>query len=347
MREARFTELKKIEITDVAEPNVEKPDEVKVRIDRVGICGSDVHYFVHGRIANRVVRYPATLGHECAGTVVEAGADAGLAPGTRVAIDPALTCGRCDQCRSGRSNTCREIQFLGTPDEAPGAVADYRVLPARNCLPIPDSLSLDEAALIEPLSVGLHSVRLGQLKDGQRVGILGCGPIGLSVLLTARAEAEALTTYVTDLLPERLAVAQTCGADWTGSATDSVVERILEREPLGLDCVFECSGDPVCVDQAMRILTPGGRLVMVGIPTAPQLTFDVHLMRTSELTFRNVRRQEGCMEPAIRMMADGRIDAGPLVTHYFPLEQIEPAFETVAAYDDGVIKAMLVLDEAT
>ncbi len=346
MREARFTALKKIEIGDAAEPAVERPDEVKVRIDRVGICGSDVHYFLHGRIANRVVRYPATLGHECAGTVAEAGAGAGLATGTRVAIDPALTCGRCDQCRSGRSNTCRELQFLGTPDEAPGAVADYRVLPARNCLPIPDSLSLDDATLIEPLSVGLHSVRLGELKDGQRIGILGSGPIGLSVLLCAKAEAETITTYVTDLLPPRLAVAQTCGADWTGVANESTAEAIAEHEPFGLDCVFECSGDPTCIDQAMRMLAPGGRLIMVGIPATPELTFDVHRMRTSELTFRNVRRQEGCMEPAIRMMAEGRINPGPLVTHHFPLEQIEPAFRLVADYEDGVIKAMLNITDA-
>jgi L-iditol 2-dehydrogenase len=346
MREARFTGLRKIKIVDVAEPAIEKPDDVKVRIDRVGICGSDVHYFLHGRIANRVVNYPATLGHECAGTVVEAGEKAGLVPGTRVAIDPALTCGRCDQCRAGRSNTCRELQFLGTPEEAPGAVAEFRVLPARNCLPIPDCLSLDDATLIEPLSVGLHSVRLGDLKEGQRIGILGCGPIGLSVLLCAQALADTITNYATDLLPERLAVAQTCGADWTGAADNPVVERILEQEPLGLDCVFECSGDPACIDQAMRMLAPGGRLIMVGIPAAPDLTFDVHRMRTKELTFRNVRRQEGCMEPVIRMMAEGRINAAPLITHHSPLDEIEPAFEMVAAYEDGVVKALLTLTDA-
>ncbi len=347
MREARFTELRKIQIAEIAEPVLTEADEVKVRIDRVGICGSDVHYYLHGRIANRVVHYPATLGHECAGTIVEAGVNAGLAPGTRVAIDPALTCGECDQCRSGRSNTCRELQFLGTPDEAPGAVADFRVLPAKNCLPIPDSLSLDDAALIEPLSVGLHSVRLGELVDGDRIGILGCGPIGLSVLLCAKAQARTITAYATDLLPQRLAVARTCGADWTGSAKEPVVDAIAEQEPFGLNCVFECSGDPACIDQAMRMLTPGGRLIMVGIPATPELTFDVHRMRTSELTFRNVRRQEACMEPAIGMMADGRINAGPLVTHHFGLEQIEPAFELVAAYEDGVIKAMLNLTDAT
>lgn len=347
MREARFTELRKIQIAEVAEPVLEEAEEVKVRIDRVGICGSDVHYYLHGRIANRVVRYPATLGHECAGTIVEAGADAGLEPGMRVAIDPALTCGECDQCVSGRSNTCREIQFLGTPDEAPGAVADFRVLPAKNCLPIPDSLSLDDAALIEPLSVGLHSVNLGELVDGQRIGVLGCGPIGLSVLLSAKAQAETITAYVTDLLPQRLEVAQRCGADWTGNAKEPVVDAIAEQEPFGLDCVFECSGDPACIDQAMRMLTPGGRLIMVGIPATPELTFDVHRMRTSELTFRNVRRQEACMEPAIRMMAEGRINAGPLVTHHFALDQIEPAFDLVAAYEDGVIKAMLTLNDAT
>ena len=347
MREALFTALRKIEIAEAPEPVLARPGDVKVRIDRVGICGSDVHYFQHGRIASRVLTYPATLGHECAGTIVEAGEEAGLTPGTRVAIDPALVCGQCDQCRSGRSNTCREIQFLGTPDEAPGAVADFRILPAGNCLAIPDSLSLDDAALIEPLSVGLHSVRLGELKAGQRIGILGCGPIGLSVLLCAKATTEAITAYMTDLLEPRLATARTCGADWAGHAEGSVVEEVLDQEPLGLDCVFECSGDPACIDQAMRMLTPGGRLIMVGIPAASELTFDVHRMRTSELTFRNVRRQEGCMEPAIRLMAEGRLDATSLVTHHFPLEEIEPAFELVAGYEEGVIKAMLTMTDAS
>ena len=347
MREAHFTELRKIAIAEVAPPALERDDHVKVQIDRVGICGSDVHYYLHGRIADRVVQYPATLGHECAGTIVEAGANAGLEPGTRVAVDPALTCGQCDQCRSGRSNTCRELLFLGSPGEAPGAVADFHVLPAKNCLPIPDSLSLDDAALIEPLSVGLHSVNLGALVAGERIGILGCGPIGLSVLLCANATTEALTTYMTDLLPYRLAAAQTCGANWTGNANEPVVDPVLEQEPFGLNCVFECSGDPACIDQAMRMLAPGGRLIMVGIPAQPDLTFDVHRMRTSELTFRNVRRQEACMEPAIRMMAEGTINASPLVTHHFPLDQIEPAFEMVAAYEDSVTKAMLNLTDAT
>jgi len=346
MKEAVFTGLRSIELVDVEEPSIRAADEVKVRIDRVGVCGSDVHYYLHGRIANRVVQYPATLGHECAGTVVEAGEAAGLMPETRVAIDPALTCGQCDQCRAGRSNTCRQLQFLGSPDEAPGAVAEYRVLPAKNCLPIPESLSLDEATLIEPLSVGLHAMRLGTLSAGARIGILGTGPIGLSVLLCAKAETEALTAYATDLRQPRRAIARACGADWTGNAEEAVVEQILEQEPFGLDVVFECSGDAACIDQGMRLLAPGGTLVLVGIPAQEQVTFDIHHMRTSELTFRNVRRQEGCMEPAIRMMAEGRLDAQRLVTHHFGLEEIGPAFDLVAGYEDGVVKAMLSLTGA-
>ncbi|MGI6414478.1 MAG: zinc-dependent alcohol dehydrogenase [Thermoguttaceae bacterium] len=346
MREARFTALRKIEFADVPEPAIARDDEVKVRIDRVGVCGSDVHYYVHGRIADRRVEYPATLGHECSGTVVEAGAGSGLAAGTRVAVDPAFTCGRCDQCARGRSNTCRELTFMGTPGEAPGAVAEYRVLPGRNCLAIPDALSLDDAALVEPLSVGLHAVRLGRLAAGQRIGILGTGPIGLSVLLCAKAQVEGLTAYATDLLPARRAVAERCGADWTGDGRDGPVERILKREPSGLDAVFECSGDPACIGEAMRMLAPGGTLVLVGIPAAQEVCFDIHTMRVKELTFRNVRRQEGCMAAAIRWMAEGRIDARPMLTHHFPIGQIGSAFELVAGYGDGVVKAMLVLGDA-
>ena len=347
MKVALFTDLRELEICDVPQPTLSRSDDVLLRIDRVGVCGSDVHYFTRGRIGDQEVEYPATIGHECAGTVIETGsAVEGIDTGDRVAVDPAMVCGECDQCRAGRVNTCRKLQFMGCPGEAPGAVAEYHVLPAQNCLPIPDYVTLDQAALIEPLSVGLHAVRLGEVLPAGRIAVLGAGPIGLSVLLCAKAHAPC-TVYVTDLIPRRLEVADVCGADWTADARrDDVTAAILEREPCGLDLVFECSGDPACIDQAQRLLTPGGTLVMVGIPPTPQVSFDVHLMRRMELTFRNVRRQKDCVAPAIRLVADGRIDPNPLLTHRFPLSKIKDAFELVADYRDGVIKAVVDLSSA-
>ena len=230
---------------------------------------------------------------------------------------------------------------MGCPGEALGAVAEYRVVPAENCFPIPAAMTLDEAALVEPLSVGLYAVRLGEIAPAASVAILGAGPIGLSVLLCAKA-AVACTAYVTDLLDERLEVARRCGADWAGNAAHgAAAAAILCEQPWGVDLVFECSGDPLCVDEAQRLLAPGGTLVLVGIPPTDRLIFNIHQMRRKELTFKNVRRQRDCMTPVIEMIGAGRIDVRPLLTHRFPLERIGEAFELVAGYRDGVIKAII------
>ncbi len=347
MKVAYFTGLRELEIREEPRPKLDRPDAVLLRIDRVGVCGSDVHYYRNGRIGDQVVEYPATIGHECAGTVVEVGSAVGrLRPADRVAVDPAMVCGECDQCLAGRPNTCRELQFMGCPGEAPGAVAEYRVLPAENCFAIPEGVTLEQAVLVEPLSVGLYAVRLGRLGQEMRVGIFGAGPIGLSVLLCAKARASC-RVYMTDLLDERLEVARQCGADWTGNAAGEDVEGAIGgREPRGLDLVFECSGDPACIDRAQRLLGPGGTLVLVGIAPVEQVSFDPHIMRRMELTFKNVRRQIGCVRPVIEMIGRGQIDPGPLLTHRFPLGRIREAFELVAGYRDGVIKAVIGLSEA-
>jgi L-iditol 2-dehydrogenase len=357
MKSAYLTGLRQLEICDELEPKITRPDEVLLRIDRVGICGSDVHYYLSGRIGDQVLKYPATVGHECAGTVVEIGpAVERLRPGDRVAVDPAIVCGQCDQCRGGRSNTCREVLFMGCPGEAPGALTEYCVLPEANCLPIPGNVTLEQAALAEPLSVALHAIRLAgddpDLRGAKmglspshgpdvRIAVLGAGPIGLGVLLCAKARAPC-TAYVADLIDERLKVARRCGADWTGNAhRHDAAALIARQEPQGLDLVFECSGDPACIDQGQRLLAPGGTLVLVGIPPADRVGFDPHLARRKELSFRNVRRQRDCMIPAIQMIAEGQIDVSPLMTHRFALEQGREAFELVAGYRDGVIKAIV------
>jgi L-iditol 2-dehydrogenase len=342
MKIAHFTALRHLEISETAEPKRTRPDEVLLRIDRVGVCGSDVHYYTEGRIGQQIVQYPATVGHECSGTVVEVGpAVRRVAPGDRVAVDPALSCGRCDQCLSARPNTCRNLQFMGNPGQAPGVVCEYRLVPAANCYPIPRSMTLDQAALVEPLSIGMHAVRLAAVRPASRIAILGCGPIGLSVLLCAKMTADC-TVCATDLIDHRLGVARGCGADWTGNPKDAnVVAAIQEREPLGLDLVFECSGDPACLDQAMELLGPGGKVLLVGIPPQVRVDFDAHVMRYNELGFQAVRRQCECVAPVIEAIGDGRIDTSTLVTHRFPLAQIRDAFELVAGYRDGVIKAMI------
>jgi L-iditol 2-dehydrogenase len=345
MKLAQFTGLRKIEIVEGPHPTPAATDDVLVKIERLGVCGSDVHYFREGRIGNQVVAFPASLGHECAGTIVEIGSGVTtLKPGDRVAIDPSISCGTCDQCLAGRENTCRNLRFMGSPGEAPGAAAEFTVLPARNCFPLPDSISLEVGVLVEPLAIGLHAVRLAAIRDGSSIGILGAGPIGLSVLFCAKAIVPSCTVIMTDLLDERLAAATRCGADWTANARDKekdVLATIARQRPLGLDIVFECSGDPAAIDHAQRLLAPGGMLMLVGIPPVERVSFDPHPTRRRELTLKNVRRQTGCMAAVIELIADGRIDPRPMLTHRFPLARIAEAFELVEGYRDGVIKAII------
>jgi len=164
MKTAYFTALRQIEVVDAPEPLLARPGDVLLRIDRVGVCGSDVHYYLDGHIGDQILQYPATIGHECSGTVLKTGsAVQGLKTGDRVAIDPAFPCGQCDQCLGGRSNTCRRLLFMGSPGQAPGGLSERYVAPAACCVAIPPSMSSDEAMLVEPLSIGLHSVRLAQL----------------------------------------------------------------------------------------------------------------------------------------------------------------------------------------
>lgn len=351
MKTAYFTAIKKIEIREEPKPELSGPEDVLLRIERVGICGSDIHYFVDGRIGDDWVPLPATLGHECAATVVECGTSvADLSPGDRVAVDPAVACGHCDQCRQGRANTCRNMNFMGCPGQGLGAAAEYRVFPAKNCIRIADSLTLDEAVLIEPISVGLYAMRLSQLRPGAKIAVLGCGPVGLGVLLAARATAGDCTVFATDLYDNRLTVARQFGAAWTRKAVKdnaraaaSLEAAIMQEAREGLDFVFECSGDPSCIDQAQRLLVPGGMLVMIGITPQVHVEFDAHLMRRKELTFKNVRRQDACIRPVAELMAANRIHADAMLTHHFSLDRIQEAFETVAAYRDGVIKAVIDL----
>ncbi|HOP78825.1 MAG TPA: alcohol dehydrogenase catalytic domain-containing protein [Thermogutta sp.] len=344
MKAAFFTGLRQVGILETPPAQIERPQDVLVHVERVGVCGSDVHYFLHGRIGDQILQYPASVGHECAGTVVDVGPKVTrVKVGDLVAIEPALVCNECDQCRAGRSNTCRRLQFLGCPGEAPGAAREYYALPESNCFPLPAGLTLDHGALAEPLSIGLYAVRLAQLQSGDRVAILGCGPIGLSVLTWVKLTA-GCRAYVTDLLDERLEAAARCGADWTGNAArEDVATSIERREPLGVDCVFECSGDAGCVTQAIRLAKPGGRVLWVGIPPEEHVSLPAHLARRKEITLQLVRRQRDCLKPVLHAMAQGQINPTWWITHRYPLNRIQEAFELVAEYRDGVIKAMIEL----
>jgi L-iditol 2-dehydrogenase len=343
VKAALLTNIREIEIRDVPDPELTSPADVLVRIDAVGVCGSDLHYYKTGRVGTRAIAFPQTLGHECGGTIMSAGIKVhDLDVGQRVAIDPLIACGRCDQCLAGREHTCRRQKFLGYPGQAPGALAEYLVMPSRCCHAVPESMTPAQAALVEPLSVALHSRNLAPLGPDSRIAILGAGPIGLSILLACRAAFGELSCYVTDLIDARLEAARRCGAQSTGNPErEDAVGSITALEPLGLDVVFECAGKQETLDQAVVLLKPGGTLVIVGIPELERVSFDPHALRRNELQVRNVRRQNKCTADAIALIATGTINVEQLVTHRFALAETGQAFDLMSRYSGGVIKALI------
>jgi L-iditol 2-dehydrogenase len=342
MKAAFLTRLRTIEIGEAPEPQLTGPRDVLLRVDAVGVCGSDVHYYRTGRIGTAVVKYPFVMGHEFAGTVEQIGPEVRkLQAGQRVAVDPLVACSHCDQCRAGRPNTCRNQRFMGQPGELAGSLAEYMVLPEDCCYPIPESMTAGQAAMVEPLSIGVHSQRLAQMEAGSTIAILGSGPIGLSVLLASGAAADC-TAYMTDLIDDRLAMAVQLGARWTGNPRQAdVVKAIGGLEAEGVDFVFECAGEQETLNQAVELLKPGGTLVIVGIPEFNDFSFPAHTLRRKELTIKNVRRQNHCMAPAIDLVSSGRINVDLLMTHHFPLEETAAAFDLVSGYRDGVMKAII------
>jgi L-iditol 2-dehydrogenase len=269
-----------------------------------------------------------------------------LTVGQRVAVDPLIPCGHCDQCLSGREHTCRNQNFLACPGQGPGALAEYLVMPERSCYAIPDAVTLVQAATIEPLSIGIYAQRLARMQPRAKIAVLGSGPIGLCVLLASRAACDC-TVYATDLLDERLEMARRCGAAWTGNPKQiDVVRAIRKLEPQGVDFVFECAGQQETLDQAIELLKPGGSVLMIGIPEVDRVSFSIHTMRRKEIQLQNVRRQNQCMAPAIEMVSKGAINLDQIVTHHFSFAETKQAFDLVADYRGGVVKAIVhVIDD--
>jgi L-iditol 2-dehydrogenase len=332
-------------LKDSPPAKIKDPGDVLIKIKRVGICGSDVHYFTLGRIGNQVVEYPFTVGHEASGIIQETGnAVKNLKPGDRVAIDPALPCWKCDQCKAGRHHTCRHLKFLGNPGQAEGALSEYIVMPETSCYPVPENLSMEQAVVSEPLAIGLYSVKKSEITENKKIGILGFGPIGMSVFLSARYY-NIKDIYVTDKINERLNIADKSGASWTGNPDKSnIVKEILNLEPLQLDVVFECCGKQEAVDQAIDLLKPGGKLMIIGIPDFDYWSLSVGKTRRKEITIINVRRQVECTKLALDLMAGGKINVEHMITHHFAFGDTEKGFEMASGYKDGVMKAIIDID---
>lgn len=340
-----LTGLRAMGPIDAPAPAIRHDDEIRLKLTMTGVCGSDIHYYTAGRIGSQVVQYPFRVGHECAGVVVETGAAvSNVNVGDRVAIDPAMPCGACDQCLRGRAHTCRKLRFLGCPGQAEGSLAEEIVLPAHCAFPIRRETSFEQAVLSEPLAIGVYACKLAGDLKGKKIGILGFGPIGMSVLLPARMLGAA-AVYITDRIEPRLQIGRESGAVYAGNIdTSDVVAEISEQEPLLLDYVFECCGMQEAMDHAIQLLAPGGKLIQIGIPEFDRASFRCDMMRRKEVVIQNVRRQNDCTKETLDLIESGAIDTSRMVTHHLPFEKTKEAFDMVAGYRDGVMKAMIVQD---
>ncbi len=341
MKAITLSGIQQMKTVDIPMPQIKEDTDVLLKIEEVGVCGSDVHYYETGRIGDQVIEYPFIVGHECAATVSGVGsAVTRVRVGDRVAVDPALSCFSCEQCTDGRENTCRQLRFLGCPGQAAGCLCEYIVMPEVCCYALGD-LSFSQGVLSEPVAIGVYAAQQARTSPGMEAAILGSGPIGLSCLASARALG-AGACFMTDLIDARLDVAQAQGAHGTGNPRrENIVEQISEQRASGVDIVFECAGQQETVDQAVELLKPGGALMLIGIPRTERIDLDIHTARRKELTLMNVRRQNRCTQTAIDWMAQGRLDVEFMVTHRFGVDQSRQAFDLVAQYEDGVIKAMI------
>jgi L-iditol 2-dehydrogenase len=326
----------RVEARPVPQPS---PGEVLVRVRSVGTCGSDVHYYEHGRIGDFVVERPLVLGHEPSGVVVARGDDADRHEiGQRVALEPGVPCSACAQCSLGRYNLCPRMRFFGTPP-VDGAFCEYVVLREDFAYPVPDSLSDDAAGLLEPLSVGVWASRKSRIAPGSRVLITGAGPIGLVALQAARAFG-ASEVVVTDVNPKRLRVAGELGA----TATIDVSRESLADADFRPDVLLECSGSSAATGQAIRKLGRAGRAVLIGMG-GDEIPLPLAHVQNFEIEITGTFRYANTWPTAIALAAGGEVNLDRLVTHRFGLDEVERAL-TIAVSDDSVLKAVVVADHA-
>lgn len=326
------------------------PHEVRVRVRRIGVCGSDVHYYTHGRIGPFVVEAPLVLGHEVMGVVEALGPGVTrLNVGDRVALEPGHPCSRCAHCKRGEYNLCPHMTFMATPP-VDGALSEFVLWPDDLAFLLPDSVSDDAGALLEPLAVGLWAARKGGVGPGDSVAVFGAGPIGCTTVQAAKA-AGATTIIAVDLEDFRLDVARRVGATHTLNARHQdvlAVLRELTRRDLppshaGVDVAFETAGSLPTTRMALAAPRPGGRTVLVGLPPDPEVSVDLVSAASREVTVRGVFRYANCYPAAIALVASGAIDLDTLVTHRYAFGQTPEAFIFADQEKSASMKVMIDL----
>lgn len=334
------TGLEKIEAGEAPMPQI-KADEVLVKVQAVGVCGSDLHYYSKGSIGNFVVEYPFILGHEAAGQVVAVGGDVkDLKPGDRVCMEPGIPCMHCEECLTGHYNLCKDVRFWATPPYD-GCLCEYVAHPAAFTFKIPDNMSYVEGALVEPLAIGLHAANMGGVKLGQTVAILGAGCIGLVTLLAAKAYG-ATQLIVGDVIDKRLSKAAEFGAITVNTANEDFSQRVMAlTNGRGADVVIDCAGFSATVQQSLKSARAAGMVIIVGLGADHLDGVDAGMMSTKELTVKSIFRYRNLYPTAINAIADGRIDVKRIVSHSFKFDDTPEAFATCLKDIRNVVKGVI------
>lgn len=328
-------------LRDIPDPGAPGPGQVRVNVKSVGVCGSDIHYYQHGRIGDFVVRDPMVLGHEAAGVVDAVGEGvSGLAPGDLVAMEPGVPCGNCRECRIGRYNLCKAVRFWATPP-VDGVLAEIALHPASMTYKLPANLTMDEGALMEPLAVGVHACNRGGVGPGCVVAVVGAGPIGCVTLMAALAYGAA-RVIVADVVSDRLERASDLGAEVVVDArTESLAATVMSvTGGRGADVGIECSGHSSGPQTLIDAAAPGGRVVLVGMGPQPT-SVDVVAAMVKEVDLATVFRYANNYPTAIGLTAGGKTPVARLVTDRYALDEGVRAFEFACSGQPGTCKVMI------
>jgi L-iditol 2-dehydrogenase len=345
MKSLQLVAARRLEIRDIPEPAEVGPDEIVVRVKAVGICGTDIHYYQGESAGYTAMPYPFIMGHEFAGTIERVGRQVtAVRPGDRVAVDPSNACMTCESCLEGHPNVCPEGRFTGSPG-FPGAMQELIVHPARLAFPLPEGMSFTEGALLEPLGVALHAVDLGRIRIADTVAVLGCGPIGLTIVRLARV-AGAQEVFATEAVGHRRRLAEKCGATLALDPTrEDTVRRILDAtHGRGVDVAFEVAGAVETPELAAEVAKACGRVIVVGICSEDRMPFRSTPARKKGLTIKVSRRMGHVYARTLALVRRGMVDVSGLVTHVFPLERGPEGFALLDGYRGDVGKVVIALD---
>ena len=334
----------KLSLRDIDLPLELGPDDVKIKIHTVGVCGSDVHYYTHGAIGPFVLREPMVLGHEAAGTVVEVGSNArNFVPGDRVCMEPGVPDLSSRASKLGIYNVDPSVRFWATPP-VHGVLTPYVVHPAAFTYKLPDNVTFAEGAMVEPFAIGMQAAARARIAPGDVAAVIGCGPIGIMVALAALAGG-CSRVYVSDFSAEKLAIA----GMYNGIIPVNIAERDLtsviasETDGWGADVVFEASGSPKAYQSVFSLVRPGGTLVMVGLPVE-QVGFDVSAAIAKEVRIETVFRYANIFDRALQLIASGKVDLKPLITETFDFRNSITAFERAASARPGDVKLQILME---